>query len=114
MSVADGKTPPPPPLKRTSQRLFTFRLFLISFPHAGDLCFKPAFFKATGMDAFLSRVEAILAGFKGPKGLVGDCRCGCWQWKEMSHSRQGQAGPADPSPDFPQMPSSLPHLQQII
>lgn len=28
--------------------------------------------------------------------------------KEMSHSRQGQAGPGDPSPDFPQMSSSLP------
>lgn len=75
MSVVDGKTPPPPPLKRTSQRLFTFRLYLISFLHTGDLCFKSASFKDTGMDAFLRTDEwrRSTLQFEGPKGLVGDC-----------------------------------------
>lgn len=38
MSMVDGKTRPP--LKRTSQCSFAFRLFLISLLHTGDLYFK--------------------------------------------------------------------------
>lgn len=65
MSVADGNTPSPPP-QRTSQRSFTFRLFLISFLHTGDLCFKFTTFRdcRCGRISTYRRVGAVHAALR--------------------------------------------------